>query len=230
MLFINVEWDADGDVTKTIRISKMRHQTGVYRLEISGLDEPLMVPELVAHQHRLKEGIVLTAPQLEQLVAEAEKVRCEQTVSRMLGMREHTVGELRQKLKRKKFSESAIGSAIRKHVTAGLLDDERLAHSLARRTFERKPSGRSYLIATLRRKYIDRDLAERAVDSLLAAHDQIGAAVHALQQRWPHPDQIDIESVRSKAYSYLSRRGFGYGAARDALTQLFETAGKVADD
>ena len=208
----------------------MRRQMGAFRINISTLDEPLIVPELVAHQHQLKEGIVLTWPQLEQLVAEAEKVRCEMTVSRMLGVREHTIGDLRQKLKQKNYSESAIATAVKKHVAAGLLDDERLAFSLARRTYERKPSGRSYLVAALRRKHIDRDLAERAVDSLLASHDQVGAALHALRQRWPHPDQIDIESIRSKAYSYLSRRGFGYGAARDALTQLFESAGKVAED
>lgn len=226
----SIECGCRGDVTKTIKISKMRHLTGVYRLEITGLDEPLVVPELVVHQHRLKEGIVLTEPQLEQLVVEAEMVRCEQTVSRMLGMREHTIGELRQKLKRKKFSENAINPAIKKHIAAGLLDDERLAHSLARRTYKRKPSGRSYLIATLRRKYVDRDLAARAVDNLLESQDEMAGAVHALQQKWPHPDQIDIESVRSKAYSYLSRRGFGYQAARDALTQLFEIAGKVAED
>ncbi len=208
----------------------MRRHTGVFRLEISTLDEPLVVPELVAHQHRLKEGIVLTPPQLEQLMAEAEKILCEQTVSRMLGMREHSVGELRQKLKRKKFSEPAIAPAIKKHIAAGLLDDERLAHSLARRTYERKPSGRSYLIATLRRKHIDRDLAQRAVDKLLESGDENAAAIHALRQRWPNPDQIHIESIRTKAYSYLARRGFGYGAARDALTQLFDTAGKVDED
>lgn len=208
----------------------MQHQVGAFRLEITTLDEPLIVPELVVHKHRLKEGIVLTWPQLEQLVAEADTAQCEMTVGRILAMRSHTVGELRLKLKRKKFSESAIDTAIKKHIAAGLLDDERLALSLAQRIYARKPSGRAYLIAALRRKFIDYDVAERAVEAVLEDHDQDGAALMALRQRWSNPDQIDIESIRSKAYSYLSRRGFGYGAARDALEQLFETDGKVDED
>jgi len=217
-------------MTEAIRISRITRGPGGYKLAISGLDQPLMVPEELLHRYRLKEGVVLTEPQLNQLLAEAEMVRCEQVVGRLLAMHEHSLGEIRAKLRQRKFTKDVIEPTTKKFQAAGLLDDARMAHGLARRLYERKPSGRSFLVAALRRKMIERSLAEQAVDRLLEGEDETVAATRALEQKWPMPDQIDIESIRSKAYSYLSRRGFGYQAARAAVTQLFETTGKVAED
>jgi regulatory protein len=217
-------------VTKEIKISKMRPAGIGYRLRITGLDEPLWVPSELVHQYRLKEGIVLTAPQLEQLQAEAQLAACDQSAARYLAMREHTIGELKLKLARKGFDIETIRPIVKKLKSAGLLDDERLAHALARRTFERKPSGRSYLVALLRRKMIEPTLAERAVNQLLESVDETESAVQALERKWPAPAQIQVESVRTKAYSYLSRRGFGYGSAKEAVAQYFESEEKADED
>ncbi len=215
---------------KAIRISKITRVAGGYQLEISTCDQPLIITDELRYRHQLKAGIVLTESQLQQLTAEAETARCEQVAGRLLAMRDHTVGELRAKLKRRKFQAEAVGSAIKKYQASGILDDARVAHDLARRLLAKKPAGRSYLVAALQKKKVERALAEKVVNLLLEDQDDTAAAVMALKQKWPVPDQIDIESVRSKAYSYLSRRGFGYGAARAAVAQLFETEDKVEED
>ena len=217
-------------MTQEIRISRIKQVANGYRVEVSGREEPVLVPAELLHRHRLKEGIVITRPQYSQLLAEAELAACEQTVGRLLALREHTVGEVRAKLARRKLSPEAIEPTIRKYQANGLLDDARVADQLARQTFRRKPCGRSFMLAVLRRKMIERTLAERTADQLLDGEDETAIALKALQQKWPQPDQIDVESVRRKAYSYLSRRGFGYRAARAAWARHFNTTGKVDRD
>lgn len=210
-------------MTETIRITKTTRIYGGYSVEISTLDEPLQVTDLLFFTHRLKSGIVLTPPQLEQLVIEAETGRCEQVAGRLLGMRDHTVGELVAKLKQRKFSAEPIAAAIKKYRAAGVLDDARVANMLARYMYSRKPSGRAFLVAALQRKKIERSLAVQVVATLLENDDATVSAVSALRQKWPKHEQIDIESVRTKAYSYLSRRGFGYQTAKEAVVSLFES-------
>ena len=56
-----------------IRIVRLKAGTGRYYVTLSTRSEPLTVSDELVHRHRLKEGIVLTAPQLVQLEAEASK-------------------------------------------------------------------------------------------------------------------------------------------------------------
>jgi regulatory protein len=212
------------------RITAIEESRGEFLVSVSGLPEPLAVPLASIHQYRLKPGVVLTSAQVSQLVNESEWYLCEREIARLLALREHSAGEIRLKLKRKGFSERTIAALIEKFAAQRLLDDARLAMSLARRARERKPAGRAFLVAVLRRKMIERSLAERTVDQVLEEVDQTAEAVRALEQKWPDLNQIEVESVRSKAYSYLSRRGFDYQTARAACNEVFGTTGKAEED
>ncbi len=213
-----------------IRITKLYEFAGRYKLSVSTLKEPLVVSISMVFKHRLKKGIVITRPQLEQLIAEAEVDECDRLVGRMLGYREHSVGEVRFKLKQKEIGPDAVESVVSKYVRNGLLDDRRFAEMLARRTLEKKPSGRTFIIAELQKRRVDRSLAERVVDDLLEDRDETSLAVEALERKWHLYAQIDIESARKKAYNYLSRRGIGYGAAKAAFETLHRRRREETED
>jgi regulatory protein len=208
-------------MTLVIRITKLVAHGETFRVEISTLEEPLIVPAEIIFRHALKADIVLTEPQLEQLKAEAELIRCDREAARMLGMREHTIGELRTKLKRKKFSVEAVDQAIKRYRSRGLLDDAHVANKLVRQSLERNPSGRAFLIAMLQRKQVPRPIAEQAVELALGSRDEIELAVISLRKRWSSIGQLELERARTKAYTYLSRRGISYDAARAAFEQLY---------
>ena len=214
----------------TVKIEKVEPSGGGFRVTISGFEVPLEMSALLFHHHRLKAGIVITAAQAEQLRQEATVERCDSEAARLLALREHSVGELRAKLKKKGFDDSTIGDRLKVFLQRGHLDDNRYASSLARRTLERKPAGRSYLVAVLRRKMIARDLAEQVVGQLLESRDETAQAVAALERRWPSLAHLEVEVARRRAYSYLSRRGFGYEAARAAWEKLSEQHSEVDYD
>ncbi|MBD3257940.1 hypothetical protein GF377_05870, partial [candidate division GN15 bacterium] len=121
---------------------------------------------------------------------------------------------------RKGYDSAVVEPALRMYVRNGLLDDEQLARSLAQRFFDRKPAGKPWLVAALQKKHIPREIAESVVEGFLLARDETTSAVAALRPKWTRLAQLDVESARRKAYTYLSRRGFGYAAAKTAFETL----------
>jgi SOS response regulatory protein OraA/RecX len=207
-------------MTEPIRITSLKLAGERCRLTVSTMEEPLILSTAMVHRHRLKEGIVITAPQLAQLLDEAAADECELLIRRMLAFREHSVGEVTEKLRHKGCEDTHIEKAVAKFVRTGLLDDARYADSLIRRLLERKPAGRNVLVAELQAKRIERNLAQRIVDDLLADRSETDLAIAALESRWRAFAQFDVETARQKAYTFLSRRGIGYAAAKAAFETL----------
>jgi SOS response regulatory protein OraA/RecX len=189
-------------MTEPIRITSLKLAGERCRLTVSTIEEPLILSTSMVHRHRLKEGIVITAPQLAQLLDEAAADECELLIRRMLAFREHSVGEVTEKLRHKGCEDTHIEKAVAKFVRTGLLDDARYADSLIRRLLERKPAG------------------QRIVDDLLADRSETDLAIAALESRWRAFAQFDVETARQKAYTFLSRRGIGYAAAKAAFETL----------
>ena len=192
-----------------------------YRIIITHREKPLLVSDELVYRHRLKAGIVITQPQLEQLEAEAEQSECDHTVARLLAIREHSIGQIRVKLAQRKFKPDVIKSIIKRYADRGLLDDAHFAHDQGSRFLAHNPAGREFLINWLRRKHIDRDLAETTADMLLGEQDEVTLAVASLERKWNSLKEFDLERARTKAYTYLSRRGIGYSAAKAAFEQLY---------
>lgn len=210
-----------------LRIEKIIAKPGMKKVRIEGIEDDLPVSEETVYRHRLVDGIVITQSQLDILRQESDQFLCDREAARLLALREHSVGELTLKLKRKKFAPESISKVLARYRSAGLLDDSRVAERLGQQLIARRPCGRSFLIGHLLKKRIDRKLAEQTADSLLSEGDDIERACAALEKRLPHLSQFELEPARHKAYSYLARRGFSYETAKQAVERLItETSGE----
>lgn len=197
---------------------------------VSTLDSPVVVSEEIVYRHRLKEGIVITTFQLERLLSESEMFHCDRTVARLLAMREHSVGEIRVKLSKRRFSSDMIRQVVKKYKDQGMLDDVRFALEIAKSLIARRPCGRSYLTGYLRRKLIDRALAEQTTEAVLTGKNEIELAVSALEKRWTEFSRFELEVTKRKSYNYLARRGFSYEAAKVAFEKLQRQQHEVTKD
>ncbi len=202
------------------KLTKLSRTGGRVTIRISDHDEPILISEEIVHRHRLVEGIMLTASQVEQLKHESELYRCDSLAARLLAGREYSIGELKRKLRLKQFNQPVIEQTLKKYRRDGVLDDTRYAYAVAQQIVETKPCGRAFLTAYLQRKHIDRQLAETTVDMVLQERDEENDALVALKRRWREFGQFELEVARKKAYTYLARRGFGYDAARKAFERL----------
>lgn len=202
------------------KIEKIIHRGSKVSLTISTLKKPLIVSEDTMINFQLVNGVVITESQFKLLLGEAQLLLCFDRARNSLAFRAHSVGELIIKLKQKGFSPDEIEPTISKLKDIQLLDDNQYALKLAEKINREKPCGRSILVAQLRKKLIDRELAEKTADMILKETDVVELAIKALSKRIQQFSQFELEEAKKKAYNYLSRRGFSYDAAKKAFEQL----------
>ena len=200
-----------------IKIKNIQKSGTIVRLYITELEKPIILPEISVIQHNLADGVIISPAQLELLVEESLLFTCHRESQRLLALRNHSVGELRFKLTNKKFPPHLQKKVISDFIEQGLLDDTAYASHLAERLVNNKPCGRSYIIAYLQRKRIDRKLAEETSDKILSKLDLSEQALNALRKRWHMFNHLELEDARKKSYNYLSRRGFTFGVSKNAF-------------
>lgn len=203
-----------------IKIIKLSRSGPRVKITLSNHDQPLIVSEDTVHRHRLVDGIVITDSQFRQLHRESQIYLCDAETARLLALREHSIGEMRAKLKRKQFDTDVIEETIKSYRRKGLLDDAQYAYKLSQRVTADRPCGKSYLTAYLQKKKIDRTLAEQTAQAVLSGVDETEMAATALEKRWGQFSQFELETARRKSYNYLARRGFSYEAAKKAFDKL----------
>ncbi len=203
-------------------IERIKKVSSGVRLFVSTLEEPLFFPVSIVERGNLREGMELTPERLQSLKVESEIFECDNKATALLSQRDYSIGQFKQKLKFKNFGENAIRDIVHKYKSKGLLDDKKYALKVVSRILQEKPSGKPFLIAALRRKLIPRDLADETVEFLFQNEDAVALAAAALQKRWRQLGQFEVEEARTKAYNYLSRRGFSYSAAKGAFEQLWQ--------
>ena len=203
-----------------IKLERISRRGEIVSVVISSLDQPLVITESIVQKYRLTEGVVLTPTQVEQLMAEAERLRCFKEATRLLAMRDHAAAELTSKLRQRGFRLEIAEAVTQKYIRRGLIDDVRHAGHLARQIVKQRPCGRAYLVSYLQKKQIDRLLAEQAADECLAGTDEVELAVAALRKRWWEFGQFELEVAQRKAYNYLARRGFGFPVASAAFERV----------
>lgn len=207
-------------MAEQIRIIKVKRSGDCGVISIAGREEPLTISLDAILDLHVVENTVITPSQLERLIDEAGLFACDREATRLLSMRQHAVGELRLKLRRKEFRPEHIKEAINRLKRQGVLDDDHLALRLSEKLLARRPCGRAYLVAYLQRKHIERELAERTAQVVLGSQDETSTATEALQARWPRLREFELETAQRKAYNYLARRGFGYAASKAAFERL----------
>ncbi len=209
-------------MSEKITLDKVKIRGLRATLELSTHEEPLVIDAGIAYDWRLAAGTVLTRSQVDRLESAAERFQVRETATRLLALRQHSVGELQSKLRRKGFDPEIAGEVVSDFKERRLLDDAEYARTLAEQVVNRKPCGRAYILAHLRRKQVSSELAAEAADMVLSQHDIADLAACALRQRWREFSQFELETARHKAYNYLARRGFTYDASRAAFDTVRE--------
>lgn len=134
-----------------------------------------------------------------------------------LRRRERSETELREWLEaREEFSLEEIDTALDELISCGEIDDERFARCYAEDKRELSGWGPSRIRDALRKRRIDEELINRAVE--VESHsDQIDRAEALLGQR---SDPLGDEGGRRRALGYLTRRGYDYEVAYSAIRRF----------
>jgi regulatory protein len=135
-----------------------------------------------------------------------------------LGRRDHTEKELERALGRKGYSEEAAQAALRKAKREGLVNDERIAGTIARINARSGKRGPLRVLATLRQKGIPASTAQAATKEAYAGSEEgeenlIRFATSLLRRAKGDTKR----EKRARVVRSLMGRGFGLSEAKRAL-------------
>ena len=140
---------------------------------------------------------------------------------RALNRREHSIAEIEAKLAERGFGREEIEETVAELVHSHALDDGRFARAFAADKRELGGWGPERIAGALAQRGVSEDLIEECC----GGEDRealIERASEALLQRG---DTLDDDGGRNRALGFLTRRGYEYEVAYDAIRAASRAAG-----
>jgi regulatory protein len=149
---------------------------------------------------------------------------------KILGARALSIGEVRDKLKRKAQNPADIDGIISRLRESGYLNDTRFAEGYARARREGEGFGKMRVIRDLRRRRIAPALAEQAVKGAFEDADETEMIEAYLARKYRAknlPEFLQEDKNLKAAYRRLRYAGFGMGASIRVLKRYAEQADEL---
>ena len=136
----------------------------------------------------------------------------------LLSYRDRTIGEIGKRLKSKSYPEDLIGEVIEELTRLELVDDKKFSKDWVESRGKFKPKSRSALVAELRNKGVDKELAERAVENI----DDEGEfkMAKSVAENAARKTSKEGDALVRYLSGVLARRGFNWEIIRRVLEEL----------
>ena len=150
----NLDREAPGENSSSQNVKQsileIRRGAGGSKTEIllSGGSSFFITPRIVL-QYDLKEGLWLTEFQIEDLKSRGEYILSKRKALELLGSREHSVYQLRQKLIQRNFSLTVIDRVLEELINEGSVSNTRFMETWLNNRLRRHPEGYRALFAGL---------------------------------------------------------------------------------
>lgn len=147
---------------------------------------------------------------------QAEEHRAENVSMHALTRRGQSRWELRQLLISRELEPSVVEAELDRLERVGLIDDAALAEVIVRTQHERKGLGRAALVAEMRRRRIDQDAIDTALEPL-GLDDERRRAAELAERRAQQLRGLDHDTAVRRLTGYLQRKGYSGDTVRAAV-------------
>jgi regulatory protein len=130
--------------------------------------------------------------------------------------------ELEKTLLSRELDEETVAAELERLEAVGLIDDGALAETLVRTQHERKGLGRGALTAELRRRHIDQQHIDVALEQIDADDEQTRATELAVK-RAGQLSSYDLETAKRRLNGFLMRKGYSSGVVRTAIDEALSS-------
>lgn len=169
----------------------------------------------------LRTGTPWTAP-LAAIVADAETAeKARAATRRLVNARPRSRAELLAVIVGKGFNESIAERVVTEFERAGIVDDARLAASIAESARSRRPAGRALIEQKLAARSVDADAAAAAAENAFRGVNELEEARQlARDQNARMPGTLDASARARRLFALLARRGFREEICEQAVGEL----------
>lgn len=155
--------------------------------------------------------------------AARSRVRTMNRAVKLLAAKPRSVGELRERLLEKLWTNTDIVDAvIEKLKEYKYLDDEQFARDFAASKLRQKPQGRMKLQQTMSRKKLEKETQKAATDHAFEKHPETELIDVAIEKRLRLKGMPETREDTKKFYDHLMRQGFNYGLIREKMSAIKE--------
>lgn len=134
--------------------------------------------------------------------------------------------ELEQILVARELDPAEVEAELDRLAGVGLLDDAALAETIVRTQHERKGLGRSALVAEMRRRHIDPQQIDEALEQL-DDDSELERAKELAHKRAPQLRSLDQTTAKRRLTAFLMRKGYPSSVIRTAVDEALDAGGST---
>ena len=146
------------------------------------------------------------------------EVRAENVSMHALTRRGMSRWELEKTLLSRELDGEVVEAELDRLEAVGLLDDAALAETFVRTQHDRKGLGRGAITAELRRRHIDQEHIDAALEQVDDDDEQTRATELAVK-RAGQLSSYDLETAKRRLHGFLSRKGYSSSVVRAAIDE-----------
>jgi regulatory protein len=154
----------------------------------------------------------------------AQQHRAEKLSMQALTRRGQSRWEIEKALLGRDIAGEIVEAELDRLERVGLIDDAALAETLVRTQHERKGLGRSALTAELRRRHVDQQHIDGALEQI-DDDDEQSRATELAVRRAPQLRSLDRETAKRRLTGFLMRKGYSGSVVRAAVDEALSTLG-----
>ena len=137
----------------------------------------------------------------------------------LLKFRPRSEYELRQRLKRRGFSESAVEETLFFLKEKKFVDDLEFVRIWVQSRLK-KPLGINRIRQELKIKGIEKDLIEQALKDITDKYSEDRVVKELACRRWGRLKHVQPQKARRRLFLFLLRRGFSIDKIQEAINQI----------
>jgi regulatory protein len=141
----------------------------------------------------------------------------------LLSGRPRTRSELGDSMRRKGFEEEIVTDILERYAEVGLIDDAVFARAWVESRHRSRGLSKRSLAGELRRKGVDPDFVDAAVEQV-SDDDERAAALELARRRYRSLAGQTDDAVLRKLVGMLARKGYGSGIAIPVVKQVLAEA------
>jgi regulatory protein len=150
------------------------------------------------------------------------RARAFQRAVKLLAAKPRSIAELRERLAERCSSKTVVETVIARLREYGYLDDERYALTYAASKVRQQPIGRRRLELSLRRKKVDRAVADEALNQVFAETPEEGLIDKAIEKRVRLRGRPKTRAEAKSLFDHLLRQGFEFELVNDKVRALID--------
>ena len=207
-------------ILKIKNVSKKNNSQDCFVNFTNGNSEVLSL-DLVMKYNLTKDKQIANT-KLERIISENRIIIVKKAAYNYANYKPRTIAQVKLRLKQKDFTSIEINTALDFLEEFNLVDDRKYAEMFLEEIIKKKPSGKAVIIAELRKKGIDNDIATETISRLFSDDELPDMAYQAAEKKMRMLRHKPLEKQKSSMIVFLQRKGFDWDTINQTLPRFFK--------